>query len=140
MLVVDEILNFIFEHKNDHRISIYKKMKYGFKHYYISFTIDEEPDSKNNGNTYMRYRDSFEISIDNRNKCIEFIYAGDKNIIIEDDTLLDKWSTKLDEYLSDNLEYKIKSLFENVLSSCYNKNLYREYQMKKIFPEEDESI
>ena len=137
---IDDILEFIFEHKNDNRISIFKKMKYGFSHFYISFTIDDEPDKNQSGGHYMRYRDSLEICIDNRNKCIEFIYGGgDSNILLEDQKLIDKWTNILDEYLNSNIEQKVKSLFETTLSSCHNKNLYREYQMKKIFPE-DESI
>ena len=141
MTGINEILEFIFDHKSDPRISISKKLKYGFKHFYISFTIDEEPDKNSNGNSsYLRYRDSLEICIDNRNKCIEFLSGGgENNILIEDDKLVERWSNKLDDYLNQNLESKVKSLFELTLSTCYNKNLFREYQMKKIFPE-DESI
>lgn len=141
---LDEFLSFLLEHKDDKRILISKKMKYGFRHYYITFTIDEEPKKEgnsSNNNTLnaitsrWRFNDSFEIILDNRNKCIEVIYDGASNIVIEDEKLLDKYSKIIDDLLNVNLEGKLKEIFETTLSSCYNKNLYREYQMRKIFPD-----
>lgn len=139
MVGLDEFINFIIEHKDDSRISISKKMKYGYRHYYITLSIDEEP--KKDGSVsshpsfHYRFSDSLEICIDNRNKCIEMIYDnGSSNIVVEDDSLVEKWSKKIDDLLNQNIDEKVKVVVETTLSSCYNKNLYREYQMRKIFP------
>ena len=138
MVGLDEFINFIIEHKDDSRISISKKMKYGYRHYYITLSIDEEPkkdvSSTSHPSFHYRFTDSLEVCIDNRNKCIEILYDnGYSNIVVEDDVLVEKWSTKIDELLNHNIEDKLKKVIETTLSSCYNKNLYREYQMRKIF-------
>ena len=131
MSSIDKFLSFLFEHKNDDRISISKKIKFGFKHFYILFSIDESPDSQH---SRVMYSDHVEIIIDNRNKCIEISYDhGHSNFIIEDEDIIEKWSNILDNFLSQDKDEKVKSIFENALNSCHNKNLYREYQMKKLF-------
>ena len=139
----DEFLEFLLEHDYDSRVNIQKKMKYGHRFYQISFNIDEPTEDKTiggNSNKYYRMSDSLEIIIDNRNECIELVYEhGSSNIIIEDKNMIDKWNVRLEEYINKDLSEKTKSVIENTLSSCYNKNLYREYQMKKILPD-NESI
>jgi hypothetical protein len=144
MKEIDEFLHFLLEHESDERISFSKKMKYGYRYYYISFNIDEKPeDDKNQSFGSLRgYRisDSIEIVVDNRNTCIELLHDnGNENIIIEDKQLVDKWSNLLEEYINKDVSIKVKNVIENALSSCYNKNLHRTYQMKKILPE-DESL
>jgi hypothetical protein len=143
MKEIDEFLEFLLEHDYDSRVNIQKKMKYGHRFYQISFNIDEPTEDKTiggNSNKYYRMSDSLEIIIDNRNECIELVYEhGSSNIIIEDKNMIDKWNVRLEEYINKDLSEKTKSVIENTLSSCYNKNLYREYQMKKILPD-NESI
>jgi hypothetical protein len=136
---LDKFLQFFIDHKDDDRISISKKMKYGFRYYYISFYIDDDP-NKNNQNYGFKYRENLEITFDNRNECIE-VFGGDEDhpLIIEDKELLKKWSFILEEIVNDNLENRIVNVFEKTLTDCYNKNLHRELQMKKIF-KQDESL
>lgn len=143
MKEIDEFLEFLLEHDYDSRVNIQKKMKYGHRFYQISFNIDEPTEDKTiggNSNKYYRMSDSLEIIIDNRNECIELVYEhGSSNIIIEDKNMIDKWNVRLEDYINKDISEKTKSVIENTLSSCYNKNLYREYQMKKILPD-DESL
>jgi hypothetical protein len=146
MKEIDEFLNFLLEHESDERISFSKKMKYGYRHYYVSFNIDDKPEDDIKNQSYVNslrgysISESVEIIVDNRNACIELIYDNSmENIIIEDKKLVDKWSLILEEYINKDLSKKVKNVLENALSSCYNKNLYRTYQMKKILPE-DESL
>lgn len=146
MKEIDEFLEFLLEHESDDRISFTKKMKYGYRYYYINFNIDEKAEDTNqsygtNGAfTSYRISDSIEIIIDNRNGCVEMIYDnGMENIIIEDKDMIDKWNVILESYINKDISEKAKSVIENTLSSCYNKNLHREYQMKKILPD-NESI
>lgn len=146
MKEIDEFLHFLLEHESDDRISFSKKMKYGCRYYYISFNIDEKPEEESKNQSFgslrgYRISDSVEIIIDNRNCCIEMIYDnGMENIIIEDKKLVDKWSYNLEEYINKDVDSKAKDVIEKTLSSCYNKNLHRTYQMKKILPDNDESL
>lgn len=130
-LVVDSILEFFFEHHNDDRVSISKKMKYGYRHYYLEFEIDKNPED-NNG--YYEYK-NLSFILDNRNECVEITWNY-KNIIIEDKELLQKWSQIFEEFLNKDLDKKIVKIFEKKLSDCYRKDLYREYQMRKLFSED----
>ena len=136
---IDKFLEFFIENLDDKRISVYKKMKYGHRYYYINFLVDDDPNQNTNNGIYQ-YRDNMEIVFDNRNLCIE-VYGGEENntLIIEDKNLLEKWSNILEEITSRNLEDKVINIFEKTLNECYDKNLYRELQMKKLF-KEDESI
>jgi hypothetical protein len=147
MKEIDEFLQFLLEHESDERISFSKKMKYGYRYYYISFNIDEKPEADSNKNQSFgslrgyRITDSIEIVVDNRNTCVELIYDNSiENIIIEDKNLVDKWSNILEEYINNDVSTKVKNIIENALSSCYNKSLHRTYQMKKILPDNDESL
>lgn len=140
MQKIDKFLKFFIENLDDKRISVSKKMKYGHRYYYINFMVDEDPTIQNNQHSLYQYRDNMEIIFDNRNGCIE-IYGGDENntLIVEDKILLEKWSTTLEEIVNRNLEDRVIDVFEKTLNECYNKNLYRELQMKKLF-KEDESL
>jgi hypothetical protein len=139
---IDEFLEFLLEHESDDRIKFSKKMRYGYRHYYISFNIDEKPDEDElyQGSTY-RISDCVDIVVDNRNQCIEVVYDnGMKNIIIEDINMINKWNDILESYINKDFSDKTKSFIEDTLNSCYNKNLYREYQIKKILPNNNESL
>lgn len=148
MREIDEFLQFLLDHESDERISFSKKMKYGYRYYYVSFNIDEKPEDESNKNQSYphslrgyRITDSIEIVVDNRNTCVELIYDNSiENIIIEDKNLVDKWSNILEEYINKDVSTKVKHIIENALSSCYNKSLHRTYQMKKILPDNDESL
>jgi hypothetical protein len=146
MKEIDEFLQFLLDHESDERISFNKKMKYGYRYYYVNFNIDEKPEEEGKNQSYphslrgYRITDSIEITIDNRNACVELLYDNSmENIIIEDKKLVDKWSNILEEYINKDVSTKVKNVIENALSSCYNKSLHRTYQMKKILPE-DESL
>ena len=144
MKEIDEFLQFLLYHESDDRISFSKKMKYGYRYYYVNFNIDEKPEEEGKNHSYghtlrgYRISDSIEIIIDNRNGCVEMIYDnGMENIIIEDTELLNKWSNILEEYINKDISTKAKDVIENALSSCHNKNLHRTYQMKKILPDNE---
>lgn len=133
---LDKFLQFFIDNSDDKRISISKKMKYGFRYYYITFVVDEDPVKQSN--QLYQYRENMEVTFDNRNGCIE-IFGGDEGypLIVEDKDLLSKWSSILEEIVSHNLENRVIDIFEKTLNECYNKNLYRELQMKKIFKEDE---
>ncbi len=136
---LDKFLIFLMENTDDDRINIWKKMKYGYRHYYISLHIDQEKEDStgNISSTFNRYGDRILISIDNRNNCIEVEDSNDDNIIIEDTDMVNKWSKILDEFLNRDVEEKISNIIEETLSSCARKDLHRDYKMKKIFKDDE---
>lgn len=130
---LDNMISFLMEHiDRDERITLIKKMKYGFRHYHLILTIDEETNVQNTQHTHYHFRESLEITFDNRNKCIELTSYNEDSMIVEDTELLEKWNLILEQYISKNMDEKIKNAFEHSLMRCANKSLHREYQMKKI--------
>lgn len=128
---LDKFLQFLMENISDERISISKRMKYGYRHYYVSLSIDKKGD---NGRTY---RDRMNICVDCRNNCIDMDDTIGDNVLIEDSDMVLKWSSILEEHLSKNLSNKVESIIESTLSDCYQKDLYREYKMTKIFKDNE---
>jgi hypothetical protein len=136
---LDRFLQFLLENIDDRRIHIYKKMKYGFQHFYISFNIDQlDKDGTYGKRNSIFHNNSLSIVIDNRNNCIDIDSdSGDvKSIVIEDENFVKKWSIILDEFLNKEITEKISGIIDITLSSCENKNLHRDYKMKKIFKDE----
>lgn len=131
---LDEYIQFLMKNiDKDNRINLNKKMKYGFRHYYLTLTIDEENKNQNQGAIHSySFRESLEIFFDNRNKCIEINSFTEDSIIVENVDLLNKWNPILEEYINREVDSKIKKCFEESLMKCSNKSLHREYQMKKI--------
>jgi hypothetical protein len=131
----DDLIQLIFEHIDDNRVTLKKEIKHGYKHYYLSFYANN---TLNINNSYLS--DNFELRFDNRNSCIEMFYNhGIENIIIENDYLLEKWSEIFNNYLNTNIYEKANDKILKVLNSCEQKDIYRRYQMKKILPD-NESI
>ena len=130
---LDNMIQFLMDHiDRDDRISVIKKMKYGFRHYHLILSIDEENTNLNSNQNHYHFRESLEINFDNRNKCIEIMSYNEDSMIIEDNELLEKWNEVLENYINKNIDDKIKDAFEKSLIKCHNKSLHREYQMKKI--------
>ena len=91
---VNNLIEFLVQHSEDKRISIHKLIKYGHRYYYINFYVDSEINTKQSN---FGFRDSLEITFDNRNQCIEIHGEGeDRSLIIEDPVLLNKWSDILE--------------------------------------------
>ena len=138
---IDEFITFMMSHKDDERLSIEKDIKYGHRNYWITFDIDSEPKSNSNRH-YGNISGRMTIHFDRRNEVV-FIssdIAEASQIAIEDKALLDKWCDILEKHISGNLKSDFREIVEQSLSSCYNKNIHREWKMKKIFDEKDESL
>jgi hypothetical protein len=139
---IDEFITFIMSYKNDERVTITKDIKYGHKNYWITFDIDSEPKSIVSNNHWGSISGRMSIHFDRRNECIFFSSDNTdvSNIVIEDKNLLDKWCEIIEDYIASNLKTDFRQMVEQSLSSCYNKNIHREWKMKKIFDDEDESL
>ena len=138
---IDEFIAFLMNHKDDERITIMKDIKYGHRNYWINFDIDSEPKSVTN-NHWGSISGRMSIHFDTRNEAIFFSseHTDISQVTIEDKDLLNKWCDILEEYISSNLKTNFREMVEQSLSSCYNKNIHREWKMKKIFDDEDESL
>jgi hypothetical protein len=138
---IDEFIAFLMNHKDDERITIMKDIKYGHRNYWINFDIDSEPKSVTN-NHWGSISGRLSIHFDTRNEAIFFSsdHTDVSQVTIEDKDLLNKWCTIIEEYIGSNLKSDFKQMVEQTLSSCYNKNIHREWKMKKIFDDEDESL
>jgi len=131
---INKFLTFINENLEDERISVYKEMKYGHRYYYISMLTQSD---KNNNISYNSYN-QLSIILDNRNKCVVVNTTNEeRSITIEDEELLNKWSEIFEEYLNQNIDKDIKDMIHSVMSNMSDKDLYRDYQMKKIFKKDE---
>ncbi len=141
---IDDLINFLWNRKSDDRITITKDKKYGYRNYYLNMSIDEEPDNDANNPSlplkgiYGWSRGNLSIHIDNRNSCININYGS--NIIVEDDTLVQKWSSIFEEYITNNNDEVIDDIIEKAFSDCYRKDFHRDWKIKKIFDDRDESL
>ena len=135
---LDNFIQFLIDNRADERIRLVKKIKYGFRHYYLTFMIDGEPD-QGNKNLFLQFNGSVEIVFDNRNRCIEIIdHLEENQVIVEDQELLEKWNPILEDMMNHNIGQKIQRVMESSLSACYKKDLYRIYQMNNLFDSGEE--
>ncbi len=105
-------------------------MKYGFQHFYVEFWTD----NLDQNSTKIFYRPMLTIIMDNRNKCVEMISEKkDSSIIIENEEFVKKWSKIINDNIELDIKKDITDVIESALQECDNKNLHREYLMKKIF-------
>ena len=138
MVELDRFIKFLIDHISDDRIGLSKKMKYGYRYYYLHFLIDADPNDKNKG--FGRFSGSVEIIFDNRNQCIEVIDGNtDKNYIVENSEILEKWNSILENIINSNMDDEILNLMEKSLSECHRKDLHREWKMKYLFSEDEEN-
>jgi len=138
---IDEFISFMMDHKDDERVTIEKDIKYGHKNYWITFNIDGEP-PKSKSQHWGVSLGRLSIHFDCRNECV--VFSSDttsiSQITIEDTALLKKWCDIIEEHISKSLKSDFREMIENTLAGCHNKDIHREWKMKKIFDEEDESL
>lgn len=134
MKELDLFLTHLFDNIDDKDISLTKKMKYGYRHYYLNVNVEKEEtdnNSVNNSGIYSLNGSDFSITIDNRNKCID-IFSNFDSIVIEDEVLVNKWTEIFEEYIQKDLEKEVGNLINNVFSNSTQKNLLRDYKLKKM--------
>jgi hypothetical protein len=131
---IDKFINFLFKNIDDNRITLNKEVKFGHRCYYLTMMLEKEGESS-------LYYNELSIVIDNRNECmiLSNSYYEPIRKTIENKELVKKWSDIFEKYISDNLEKDIKCIIHNTMSDVKDKDLYREYQIEKIF-KQDESI
>jgi hypothetical protein len=134
MVELEEFLNFVFENLGDPRVEFHKKMKYGYRHYFINITLKYPEDEQRN-----RDSKTLQIIIDCRNNCIE-VGQWEELVIFEDRELTKKWADKLEEIYNRNivsdLQLRVSKFFDNVDSK--DKDFGRRWKMKDWFNDDEE--
>jgi hypothetical protein len=135
MKELDLFLTHLFDNIDGKDISLTKKMKYGYRHYYLNVNVEKEKQEEDKNSVKGIYLSGsvgdFSITIDNRNKCID-IFSDFDSIVIEDEVLVIKWTEIFEEYIQKDLEKEVGNLINNVFSNSTQKNLLRDYKLKKM--------
>ena len=136
---LDLFLTHLFCNIENEDITLSKKMKYGYRNYYLNVNVEKEAETEDTGNksissnTYYSLAGGgdFSITIDNRNKCID-IFSNFDNITVESEYLVNKWTEIFEDYIKNGLEKEVGNLINNVFSNSTQKNLLRDYKLKKM--------
>ena len=130
---IDNFLTFLFSNIENEDITLTKKMKYGYRHYYLNVRIENEEELNNHQtNSFINSYNDLSIQIDNRNKCIE-LYSGTlETVVIENEELVLKWTNIFEEYVANNLERDVNLIINSIFINTKQKNLLRGYKLKKI--------
>jgi len=128
---LDSFLTHLFNNIESEDISLLKKMKYGYRHYYLNIKVEQEEETEISFSKNGLYISDFTIVIDNRNKCID-IFSNMDTIVVEDTELVEKWTNIFEEYIQDNLEKTVGDLINNTFTNTNQKGLLRGYKLKKM--------
>jgi hypothetical protein len=128
---LDSFLTHLFNNIESEDITLSKKMKYGYRHYYLNIKVEQQEETEISFSKNGLYISDFTIVIDNRNKCID-IFSNMDNIVVEDTELVEKWTNIFEEYIQDNLEKTVGDLINNTFTNTNQKGLLRGYKLKKM--------
>lgn len=127
---IDKFLQFLYKHIEDERIRVSKEIHYGMRSYHIDLILEQEVKNQN----FSSFNE-LRITIDNENQCISMYnsYYDTTSTTIESKILVEKWSNIFEQYLENNIEDNVKKVINNTMSNIKDKDLLRDYQMEKIF-------
>ena len=128
---LDSFLTHLFNNIESEDITLSKKMKYGYRHYYLNIKVEQQEETEISFSKNGLYISDFTIVIDNRNKCID-IFSNMDTIVVEDTELVEKWTNIFEEYIQDNLEKTVGDLINNTFTNTNQKCLLRGYKLKKM--------
>lgn len=135
---LDLFLTHLFSNIENEDIFLSKKMKYGYRHYYLNINVEKESeeDTATNSIGVRKYYSltnttDFCITIDNRNKCID-IFSNLDSLTVESEDLVNKWTEIFENYIKNGLENKVGNLINNTFSNSKQVSLLRDYKLKKI--------
>lgn len=133
MADLEEFLQFIVQNLDDPRVEFFKKMKYGYRHYFINITLKYPEDEQN-----RRDSKTLQIIVDCRNNCIE-VGQWEELTVFESPELTQKWAAELEKVyqsnISSDLKEKVNKFFNNV--DPKDKDFGRRWKMKDWFNENE---
>jgi hypothetical protein len=136
---IDKFISFVYLNIDGDRIILTKKMKYGYRYYYLTMHLRYDKVSTNTMGTTGESSKELSIVFDTRNQCIE-IGQWENYLVFEDIDLLNKWVSILEEYYTNKILINIDSIVNKFLSntSTRDKDLWRQWSVGKIIdPTED---
>jgi hypothetical protein len=126
---LEELLEFLFERREDDRVEFKAEVSGNATNYYIYFTPDQKDDKGLN-----KYFHRLTIYINGEFKFIEISYGNSKDdeVTFKDDTLIDTWSEKIENYLETKKSEIFDNLINTAFSDAYKKDFLRDWKMIKI--------
>ena len=120
---LNEFLNYVWDNIDDPRISIVKKLKYGYRYYHVDINLPTT-NGRNIG-----------IHTDDRNNVVEISYEYGESVIIESEELskfwIDRFESVYQERIKENLNKIINSFIEE--TDTKGKDFWRDWTMNKLF-------
>jgi predicted transglutaminase-like protease len=123
---LEEFLNYLLDNIDDPRIILNKKLKYGYRYYFI---VVDLPTS--NGRTLT-------VSIDNRSHIVELTYDYGESIVYESEEFSKIWMDKLEIEYQKIFKPRINDIINNFIDETETpgKDFWRGWAMNKIFKDD----
>ena len=127
---LEEFLNYLFDNIDDPRIILNKKLKYGYRYYFIIVDLPTI-----NGRTLT-------VSVDNRSHIVEITYDYGESIVYESVEFSKIWMDKLEIEYQKIFKSRVTEIISNFMDDTEQKgkDFWRDWTMDKIFKnKEDDS-
>ena len=123
---LEEFLNYLFDNIDDPRIVLNKKLKYGYRYYFIIVDLPTI-----NGRTLT-------VSVDNRINIVEITYDYGESIVYESVEFSKIWMDKLEIEYQKIFKPRINDIINNFIDDTESKgkDFWRGWTMNKIFKDD----
>ena len=123
---LEEFLNYLFDNIDDPRIILNKKLKYGYRYYFIIVDLPTI-----NGR-------SLTVSVDNRSHIVEITYDYGESIVYESVEFSKIWMDKLEIEYQKIFKSRVTEIIGNFMddTETKGKDFWRGWTMNKIFKDD----
>ena len=123
---LEEFLNYLFDNIDDPRIILNKKLKYGYRYYFIIVDLPTI-----NGRTLT-------VSVDNRSHIVEITYDYGESIVYESAEFSKIWMDKLEIEYQKIFKSRVTEIIGNFMddTETTGKDFWRGWTMNKIFKDD----
>jgi len=123
---LEEFLNYLFDNIDDPRIILNKKLKYGYRYYFIIVDLPTI-----NGRTLT-------VSVDNRSHIVEITYDYGESIVYESVEFSKIWMDKLEIEYQKIFKSRVTEIIGNFMdeTETKGKDFWRGWTMNKIFKDD----
>jgi hypothetical protein len=123
---LEEFLKYLFDNIDDPRIILNKKLKYGYRYYFIIVDLPTI-----NGRTLT-------VSVDNRSHIVEITYDYGESIVYESVEFSKIWMDKLEIEYQKIFKSRISDIISNFMDDTEpkGKDFWRGWTMNKIFKDD----
>jgi hypothetical protein len=123
---LEEFLNYLFDNIDDPRIILNKKLKYGYRYYFIIVDLPTI-----NGRTLT-------VSLDNRSHIVEITYDYGESIVYESVEFSKIWMDKLEFEYQKIFKSRVTEIIGNFMdeTETKGKDFWRGWTMNKIFKDD----